>query len=83
MGQLKLGPAENIAWKVVDRPIKFNTLRHYWSREKGNSERHYEAVASKGYVTLPGGRCYDITYHNTVIINNGALNYTWAYSRVS
>ena len=26
--------------------------------------------------------CYDIIYHNTVILNNGALNYTWAYSRV-
>ena len=31
---------------------------------------------------LTKGNCYDITHHNTVIINNGALNYTWAYSRV-
>ena len=26
--------------------------------------------------------CYDITYHNTVILNNGTSNYTWAYSRI-
>ena len=40
------------------------------------------AEIHKRSVHEPQHNCYDITYHNTVIIDNGALNYTWTYSRV-